>query len=252
MERRPGKKVPRRREMSVIPQVQDSRVFSVLKIDDRWYASSYSGASMAEIQDDGTLGSWFRANANLDVSEQYVNQRPVTNDTGTSSGCSSSAVYTVTYDPDLHGWEDITRDEYGRLSGKHSRCYACSCQSTPRWSSLSLWTGSAAEEAEVAAIEETAAAGSEETLPSDACACNGSSSTTDDTGGTEAFDSREETVMATASGSTAESDADLSYVGDVISRQLAALKSTAAYMQAVRNASTDVNSVIDLFDGDTA
>ncbi|HPC03805.1 MAG TPA: hypothetical protein PKY58_07755 [Syntrophales bacterium] len=238
--------------MSVIPQVQDSRVFSVLKIDDRWYASSYSGASMAEIQDDGTLGSWFRANANLDVSEQYVNQRPVTNDTGTSSGCSSSAVYTVTYDPDLHGWEDITRDEYGRLSGKHSRCYACSCQSTPRWSSLSLWTGSAAEEAEVAAIEETAAAGSEETLPSDACACNGSSSTTDDTGGTEAFDSREETVMATASGSTAESDADLSYVGDVISRQLAALKSTAAYMQAVRNASTDVNSVIDLFDGDTA
>ncbi len=238
--------------MSVIPQVQDSRVFSVLKIDDRWYASSYSGESMAEIQDDGTLGSWFRANANLDVSEQYVNQRPVTNDTGTSSGCSSSAVYTVTYDPDLHGWEDITRDEYGRLSGRHSRCYACSCQSTPQWSSLSLWTGSGAEEAEAAAVEETAASESEETLSSDACACTGSCSTTDDAGGTEAFDSQEETVTAKASGSTAESDADLSYVGDVISRQLAALKSTAAYMQAVQNASTDVNSVIDLFDGHTA
>ncbi len=236
--------------MSVIPQVQDSRVFSVLKIDDRWYASSYSGESMAEIQEDGTLGSWFRANANLDVSEQYVNQRPVTNDGGTSSGCSPSAVYTVTYDPDLHGWEDITRDEYGRLSGKHSRCYACSCQSTPQWSSRSLWTGSGTEEAGAAAVEETAASGSEETVSSDACA--GLCSSTDDAEGTEASDSREETVTAKAGGSPAESDADLSYVGDVISRQLAALKSTAAYMQAVQSASTDVNSVIDLFDGDAA
>lgn len=223
--------------MSVIPQVQDSRVFSVLKIDDRWYASSYSGQSMAEIQDDGTLGSWFRANTDLDVSERYVNQRPITKDAGTSSGCSPSAVYTVTYDPDLHAWEDITRDEYGRLSGKHSRCYACSCQSTPQWSSLSLWTGSGAEEAE-------AASELEETLFSGTCADAGSCSSTDDAGETETSDSREETAAA--------ADTDLSYVGDVISRQLAALKSTAAYMQAVQNASADGNSAIALFDGTAA
>jgi hypothetical protein len=230
--------------MSVIPQVQDTRVFSVLKIDDRWYASSYSGESLAEIQDDGTLGSWFRANANLDISEQYVNQRPVTSDTEASSGCSSSAVYTVTYDPDLHGWQDITRDEYGRLSGRHSRCYACSCQSTPQWSSLSLWTGSSTEEVEAASGEETAALGTEETASSSSCTDSGWCASTDAVEGTEASDSRKETVAA--------SDTDLSCFGDTILQQLAALKSTAAYLQAIQNAPTDVNSVIDLFDGDAA